>query len=187
MGFLYRQPIRQWRTQYGLEAVAETGTWEGDGVAAALDAGYPLVVTVDIITTPKVRGMMQQPLPVRWYTEQSSAAAMPSMLRDLEGLRTLWWLDAHLPERYQVEGPRTPMLAEVVAIVESGRDHSWDVIVADDTRLYGRTCRDGPMPSKIKPADPNDLDAMIKMLKPTHQTFFDSRDTGYLVALPKRR
>ena len=186
MGNLHRMPIAAWRTRYGLQAMGETGTWEGKGVTTALGAGYPLVVTTDAVPTRaamKLRSLEG----VVWYLRCSSEA-MPAMLADIGSFRALWWLDAHLPERYQAPdstlAPRTPLLAEVAAIVHSARSHARDIIVADDMRLYGRECEDGPMPSGIKRANRDDLDTILELLEPTHTVSFDPRDTGYLVALP---
>jgi hypothetical protein len=187
MGYLCRQPLREWRKQFGLEAVVETGTWKGEGVSTALDAGFPLVVTVDVKPTAEARALMDAPSGdalVMWYTGKTSLQAMNRMLAAVAGKRVLWWLDAHLPERYNAKAPRTPLLAEVTAIVKSPRDHSGDVFVADDMRLYGRECADGPMPKEIGRADRDDLGTILELLEPTHRVVFDSRDTGYLVASP---
>lgn len=189
MGHLYRQPIRQWRQRYNLEAMAETGTWEGEGVVAALDAGFPLVVTVDVIRNRKSARLVRALENVIWYLKPS-VEALELMLGDVGNRNTLWWLDAHLPERYGlgITRPitRTPLLAEVTAIVESVRCHTRDVFVCDDLRLYGRPCDDGPLPEGIAPANPDDLRVIRGLLKPTHDIIEDLRDTGYLVALPRK-
>jgi hypothetical protein len=188
MGNLHQLPIRQWREQYGLLALGETGTWEGAAVLAALEAGYSVVTTVDVCPLDYAQRVVQESglLGTVFWHVGDSVDTLPLMLREVGARPTLWWLDAHLPERYAApEGtPRTPLLAEVNSIVQADRDHSRDVFVCDDMRLYGRPCQDGPMPLHIPAGDRQDLVAIQGLLSVTHFLHIDDRSTGYLVGLP---
>ena len=185
MGNVCRFPILQWRLEYGLEAMGETGTGDGTAVIAALEAGYPLVVTVDAYYANRARARIPSSC-VHWFTGES-VDALPAMLEVVGARRALWWLDAHLPEHY---GPaagfaRTPLLAEVGALVNATGSHRGDVFLCDDTRLYGMPADDGQLPEDILPANPRDLEQICALLHPTHRVLHDPRDTGYLVALPR--
>ena len=105
----------------------ETGTFEGDGIQAALDAGAEKVYSIDQATSvvKKVR--------VRFAGDQRVEIIYDNSVRGLERLlpklpkgRHLFWLDAH-------DGMQSPILYEIHAIENNGeRAHT---ILIDDMRL----------------------------------------------------
>lgn len=204
MGELRRHPIARWRTKYGLLALVETGTWRGDGVLAGLTAGYPRIITVDV--DPKAfertgRRVQAKHGPKAMARVEpvlgDSAEVMPEVLRQLGSVPTLFWLDAHYPAQYSDSTGRDhPLLAEVRAIVQAPRDHSRDVLVADDLRIYGIRGHSGPLPRRsdgragtrkveLETAPQEELHEVMELLEPTHTVAFDRRDGCYLVARPR--
>lgn len=194
MGELNRQPIAKWRVHYGLRAMLETGTDLGNGVAAGLAAGFPTVATIDV--NPACVHRLVQRFPgklrrVHFYLGDS-VEKLPQALKELP-TPALFWLDAHYPDVYLSEDARAealPLLQEVRTIVEHDRDHSGDVFVMDDLRIYGAHCAAGKLPQRARGAelqtgDPEHLFIIRDLLWPTHSTFCSAVDAGYLVALPR--
>lgn len=203
MGELNRHPVAKWRRDYNLAALVETGTWRGDGVITALSAGFNRVVTVDVDPKALTRAAERA---TKQYGDCNldcvlgdSAEVMPEVVRSVGPLPVLWWLDAHYPEQYSAttSGAKHPLLAEVRAIVQAERDHSRDVFLADDLRIYGETGTSGPLPVRsngaagtrsvfLEPGRGSDLEQVVDLLAPTHIVRFVRRDGCYLVAAPRK-
>lgn len=185
MGRITRHPIAEWRKRYSLDCFVETGTWRGDGVQAALDAGFERVYSVE-----------QSPMLARAARERfrdcpsvgiltgNSPAVLRWLVPQLEGRRILWWLDAHLPERYfdaQETAHRCPLVYELQHTAErpGGRQ---DVFVADDLRLLKRgPYASGNFRGHLFPG----LDDVVALLDSQRRFVVeDTRDEGYLVARP---
>ena len=199
MGELRRHPLLKWREQYGLEWLVETGTFRGNGVAAALQAGFPRVITIDVVAQCVVNGRKAAGSQAHRVDciLGDSVEVLPEVLRTLYG-RAMFWLDAHYPDVYG-EGTGAeplPLLREVLAIVEAERDHSKDLILCDDLRIYGVPAPAGPLPARsqpgayqdsvpLQPGDPRELQLIRDALIPTHDLVMVNADGGYLVAHPK--
>ena len=195
MGSISRWPLKQWRKRYDLRVFVETGTWRGDGLMAALGAEFLVAFSVELHPEQALsaEARVSQAYPDRSWNiiVADSQVALPELLcilnrRPIANGPVLWWLDAHLPERYQGtgEGARTPLEAELRAIVNSSRDHSRDVFVMDDMRLYRRDAwANGDFPGPLV----GDIADLVKLLQPTHICQIKHWDEGYLVALPECR
>lgn len=204
MGELERHPIRAWRERYGLRALLETGTNMGNGVVAALAAGYPSVVTIDV--NAGCQGRIARRVPEGQQGRVSfvcgdSAEVLPDVLASLPR-PALLWLDAHYPDVYLPQAGATastlPLLAEVRALVAAERDHSGDVILADDLRIYGTLGTSGPLPDRsgehgpgharsvpLERGAPGDLEEVRALLAPTHDMQVIRKDGAYLLATPR--
>lgn len=193
MGNLDRHPIEAWRRSYHLEAMVETGTWQGRGIITALDAGYPYVRSIEAHEAQARQAERNvraaRPKATGWAIRfGDSARALSSMLNGLPqnpSSPVLFWLDAHLPERYGPEGAaRLPLLRELRTIVHHPRDHSHDVLVVDDWRLYeAHPYGSGQFPGG--PPGAAEADTIYGLLATTHKVRVSLRDEGYLVALPR--
>jgi hypothetical protein len=194
MGEIYRYPIGFWRHKHGLRAFVETGTEYGGAVVTALHAGFSEVLTIE--ANPEQAKQAERvvarhqrrlsPSPRVRFVVGDSAALLPELMKTIPA-PALWWLDAHLPGRYGVSGVTVlPLLGEVQAIVQSSRDHSSDIIVADDARLYGVPVARGPVPASIPSAPASELHLIRKLLLPTHRVRVDKQQEGYLVAIPRK-
>ncbi len=192
MGQLTRHPFKKWQQDYGLEYFVETGTWHGDGLlAAARGAAFQLLFSIEVQPALAVKAArrMQAKLGVGWNGRwevlcNDSVDGIQEVLRRISatGVPVLWWLDAHLPERYDAQGTRLPLSRELGAIFKHLRPHTRDVFLIDDLRLYER----GPFEQGDFPGGPpGEVAHEFMWLRLTHDLHRDYRDQGYLVALPR--
>lgn len=193
MGMLSHHPVKHLAQRRGCVYFVETGTWKGDGLLHALKQRC-FVRLYSIEANPELairagerlnQEWPQQPGAVPGHWEiicGDSADALAELLPRLTSGPRLWWLDAHLPERYAAEATRLPLEAELEAVVAAG-GHGQDVFLLDDWRLYERApYASGPWPHGDPPGDAR---AVRALLAGTHTLRVDARAEGALVALPK--
>lgn len=100
MSNLRQYPIAEWRRTYGLAAFVETGAYKGDSLLAALQAGYPKVVSCDVEPTfvEHCRGMLEHHgfVDAVRLSCGRSVDVLPSMLAEVVGAPILVFLDAHV-------------------------------------------------------------------------------------------
>lgn len=186
MGQLKCWPIQQLVKDHGLVNFVETGTWKADGLLHAMRSPFLNLYSIEVDDllwcTAIDRVAAEEPGDVRWDIRLGESLKEVSFI--LGGLTgpTLWWLDAHLPERYGcTAAPRLPLAAEVQLIVDHDRDHSADVFIMDDWRLY----ENHPYASGLFPDGPVADPAPIRRaLRSTHVLNLSLFNEGYLVALP---
>ncbi len=192
MGRLTRHPFKLWQHRYGLEYFVETGTYKGDGLLAARSANFRRLFSIE--ANPQlaveagermVRKCSGTVWSGRWEILNNDSvdgvAEVLSRIAPLHGT-ALWWLDAHLPERYGGQGTQLPLSQELGAIFKHSRPHTRDVFLIDDLRLYER----GPFKQGDFPGGPpGEVEHEFMWLRLTHDLHRDYRDQGYLVALPR--
>lgn len=187
MGQLKRWPVERLVSDHSLVNFVETGTWKADGLLHAMRSPFLNLFSIEVDqllwSVAIDRVMFEQPGDVRWDIRLGESLKEVAFI--LDGLTgpTLWWLDAHLPERYGGAGPpRLPLADEVQLIVDHGRDHSKDVFIMDDWRLYERYAYgNGNFPGGPV-ADPAPI---RQALAATHHLNVSALDEGYMVAKPK--
>lgn len=155
----------------------ETGTFEGSGAQWLTEHVHPRGVTMDqrqysYVPSAGVTALLGD-----------SAILMPTALASLTG-RLAFWLDAHYPDYYgpAVGSPTMlPLQAELGAIrMWCARPGNEAWIWADDARIYGYACDDGPLPP---PHASGVLD--LSGWDTTHRITCDPRDQGYLILTPR--
>jgi hypothetical protein len=124
---LFRQHLRPW--------FVETGTWHGDGVQQALDAGFPRVRSIELssaLHAAAARRFAGDPR-VRLY-EGDSSRALGEMIADVRTPIT-FWLDGHWSRGDTACGDvPCPVLAELAQIARHPvKVHT---ILIDDVRLF---------------------------------------------------
>lgn len=124
----------------------ETGTYMGDGIRAAIDAGYETIHSIELDTNLYERARdeflkMSKPHVTVWHGD--SADVLPKILDSLEpGTKCTLWLDAHAsgPLKGGKNGG-TPVIQEIQAVANAS--HVTCLIMIDDRRLFGSTEWDG--------------------------------------------
>jgi len=181
---------------HGLKALVETGTAQGDGVAAALAAGFSTIHSVEII--PAVAERARQRFAGRagvtiW--EGDSATELPKILEALPEGPTLFWLDAHFPGAHtgadyaaEPDLERRLPLEREVALIAAARPAARDLVLIDDARIY----QPGPYGAGDLPADWPPLAGCVRSLDfvraafgATHGVVVDYSDQGYVMVVPK--
>lgn len=187
MGMLRTHNLAQLQPLQRLVNFVETGTWKGDGLMHALQFPFTTLWSVeaslDLMHAARARISRERPGDNRWEIIQGDSVLVVPQLAGLlriQGRRpTLWWLDAHLPERYGIDATQLPLEDEVAAIVAQG-SHQDDVFILDDWRLYEYWgYESGPWDGEL-----GNGGAIRDMLHPTHVLTVDLRAEGALIAVP---
>jgi hypothetical protein len=196
MGSLAHFNIAGIRALHGLHALVETGTATGDGVAAALNAGFEAVHSVEIVpelaAAARARFVHDKRAQI-W--EGDSRAILPMILRDLPARPCLWWLDAHFPGAHtgadyaaETDAGRRLPLEDEVQLIARERAGCRDVLLIDDARIY----QPGPYGAGDLPADwpplagvRRSLDWLRELYGGTHGIVTDYADQGYVMVFPR--
>jgi hypothetical protein len=127
---------------YVTDVFVETGTYYGDGVIAALAAGFPKVITIEIIDTifkdaqAKFEEILTEEERSRLSMRLGSSLEMLPAVVDMlnkTGKQATFWLDAHVQGRKQPDD-RHPLAREVNLLGRLERkDH---IIMMDDLRRW---------------------------------------------------
>lgn len=146
MGSLQRFNLRAIKVNYNIGALIETGTFRGDGIRLAIEAGIERIHSIEIDPDFYHRAVdeFQSHQGVSIHLG-SSHELLPNLLRfsSLRG-NALFWLDAHFPladkgdVSYRSElnpAKRMPILSELEAIVRLREDFD-DLIIIDDLRCF---------------------------------------------------
>jgi hypothetical protein len=169
--------------RYGLEFFVETGLQKGSGVRKALEYPFEKVISIEIHSKWITAAKALQANPKVQLVHGSSFDMLPKVLASIEDGPTLWWLDAHLPERYSAAVGKFskaekaaledadftnrsedenalsfPMKRELELITQH-RDVSGDVFFLDDLHLYRRGWK--PLKNYDDPGDESFIGAML--------------------------
>lgn len=113
----------------------ETGTYLGEGVLAATEAGFERIWTVDLESDNK--WPVDQPLPqlsAITFAVGDSALFLANLVPTLDA-PTTFWLDAHPTGYFNLLQPDLPLINELLALSFSPRSFD-DIILIDDLRLF---------------------------------------------------
>lgn len=149
-----------------LRTLVETGTYEGDTVAAGLPY-FDDIFTVELSEPLWVKATQRfsDTKNVR-VLQGSSPAIVAELAASLSEKPVLYWLDAHWCVGTDTSGEMSqcPLLEEVAAI---GKLNDQSVVLIDDARLFTST---PPAPHEVTHWPQfNDLVLALQKLNPTHR------------------
>ncbi|MEQ1920944.1 MAG: hypothetical protein ABL952_00415 [Pyrinomonadaceae bacterium] len=193
MGSLFRFDLRRYAETYDLPVLFETGTFRGNGVRIAVDAGFEQIFSVEIVDEyyrANVEGFSDQHNVT--IIKGESAAVLGKTVSEIKG-NILFWLDAHFPgadgglcsyNSCEDEAVRCPLEHELETIKACRPDRN-DVFIIDDLSIYeAGDFGNGPLPSHInKPAN-SSLDFIDRLYSDTHHIIRLYDDEGYVLLLP---
>lgn len=114
----------------------ETGTLDGDGVRCALAAGFPHIISIEIV--PELAAKNRETfrgIPAVKIIAGDSAEVLVEAIRDITEPIT-FWLDAHWSVGDKpLTNDKTPILAELRQILT--HPLNTHTILIDDARLFG--------------------------------------------------
>lgn len=131
--------LAKYGDKVGRELFIETGSFEGDGIQAALDAGFKEVIGIEHAT--RLAGFCA----ARFAKDArvtifhgDSILALPQLLSQLANRRALVCLDAHFNTALAAgAGLPCPLLAELAAVAGvAAAGHGRHVILADRVHLF---------------------------------------------------
>jgi hypothetical protein len=196
MGSINRFNLPKIKSDYKVPCFFETGTWKGDAVQYALDAGFEKIISVEIIPelAQEAAKRFSQIPGVKIITGDSVSV----MQKELPVLKfnCVFWLDAHFPGadagiyKYDEEideDLRLPLESEIKTISASRRGYR-DIIIVDDLRIY----EDGPFtngnaPKDVVPLRKRNIDFIYDYCSLTHTIHRIYSDEGYVLLLPKKK
>lgn len=193
MGSLFRFDLERYAETYDLPVLFETGTFLGNGVQLAIDAGFDRVYSVEIIDeyfTANVERFSDQQN-VNLLHGESAKCLSDTVATINENI--LFWLDAHFPgadgglcsyNSCEDEAIRCPFETELETI-KTIRPYRNDVFIIDDLSIYETgEFGNGSLPSHInKPAN-SSLDFIDRLFSETHHVIRLYDDEGYVLLLP---
>jgi hypothetical protein len=123
--------------KYLKRVFVETGSYRGDGIQLALDAGFEQVYSIEIAMDLFIQCSFRfAGIDNIHLFNGDSAVILPSLLNEIEEPVT-FWLDGHYPEcGYDVMSYLSPLLYELEAI----KNHKikTHTILIDDLRLWNK-------------------------------------------------
>ena len=196
MGSVNRFNLGKIRKDYKATCFFETGTWKGDAVQHALDAGFEKIISSEIIPQLAEEAAMRfSTVPGVKIIEGDSVSVMK---KELPGMKCncVFWLDAHFPgadagiykyDQEINEDLRLPLESEIKTISELRKGYR-DIIIVDDLRIY----EDGPFPNGNAPEDVvplrnRNIDFIYSYCSSTHSIHRIYSDEGYILLLPKKK
>jgi hypothetical protein len=205
VGRLSRLPMQDYITRFAPRYFVETGLGAGDGLHHALELRafskcWSIESSPEVALAGEERISAAFPMDAASWeillAESEAGVAFAAEAIDKMGGtgRTIWWLDAHLPENYAgATGARLPLLDELQCIREHRKAWHRDVFLLDDWRLYEPGGYEaGPFVERDAhgnrlPGPPGARDALrIRVLLGEHHDCqISDGDEGYFVALPR--
>lgn len=193
MGSLFRFDLGRYADTYDLPVLFETGTFRGNGVQLAIDAGFKKIFSVEIIEEyylANVERFKDQPGVNLLHGE--SAKCLGDTVGTIKE-NILFWLDAHFPgadgglcsyNSCEDETIRCPLETELETIRALRQDRD-DVFIIDDLSIYETgNFGNGPLPPHIdKPVNAG-LDFIDRLFSKTHHIVRLYDDEGYVLLLP---
>lgn len=115
----------------------ETGTYLGGAVSMAIEQGFDLIYSVDISYNKRNQEYFKkeiQLLKVK-LLYGDSVDILPSVIREINGVSSMFWLDAHYDVFSNMCGKyKTPILQELECISKSRLNNH--TILIDDIRMF---------------------------------------------------
>lgn len=202
MGHLAHFNLAHIRVFHKCRSLVETGTADGNGVQAALQAGFETIHSVEIM--PKIaqaaRLRFDEFKQVRIW-EGASAACLPQILELLPEGPALFWLDAHFPNAHghggnyvsEPDAAKRLPLQDELQMIRAARPEARDVILIDDARIYvPGPYGDGDAPPEVIEATaglvdrgPQALDFVRDLYGKTHGFVIDFEHQGYGMLFPR--
>jgi len=195
MGTLQKFDIKTLVDKYQLQYFIETGTWTGEGVWFAAQFDFLELHSIELMKSYYDACCAKfQPYPKIKIYHGMSVTMLTEILTKQEIGRTLFWLDAHLPNFYDKnfdtnynENPTLLIpLEEELKIIVNNKSVANDVFIIDDLRIYETgDFQSGNWLDVINSGHNTGIDFIVNLLGETHtiQKFYEHE--GYIVCLPK--
>ena len=175
--------------RHQLNCFIETGSNRGDGIAAAIESGLDRVFSCDLdqIMIDHCRSLFPRDS-VKLY-QGYSIEVLGKMCSECDG-KALFFLDAHFPEFYNLDGgghERYPIPEEIEIIKRSKKGYENDVIVVDDTRVIQSA--DNPRfrsqeEAGVAVVKNMSIKSIQDLLSDTHSMTHNFDNEGYLIFQP---
>jgi hypothetical protein len=192
VGNLGKHPIENWRKEYKLDTLIETGTYQGAGIRTALRFGFQKVYSIELnkrFYDRAVHEFQDDPVVLVLGDSITEIGKIAKLLKEDN---ILFWLDAHLPsitgyKKEHSDDTKFPLEIELSEIAKN-RDVSNDVFLIDDLRIYEKAKYGrGNLRKEDWKHMKGNIDFIFDVLRDTHDINRDLRDEGYVVCLPKSK
>lgn len=194
MGSLQRFDLKKYIKSYNVPVLFETGTFKGNGIKCALEAGFEKVFSTEIMDEYVELNQRQfrENKNVTILKGNSSELLDEHIFQIKENI--FFWLDAHYPGAdgglldYNsdfADSIKYPLENEL-RIIKKHRPTKEDVILIDDLRLYEEGDYDfGNIPPDMKKPEDFTIDFVYDLFSDSHHIIKLYNDHGYLLLIPK--
>jgi len=195
MGTLARFKLDKFVNQFKLKSFFETGSFKGDGIQVAVNAGFQEIISTEIMDEfyNLCRERFKANTNVN-IVKGNSFDLVPQLLTNTDQ-PTFYWLDAHFPgadggilgyNDEKIEEVKYPLEKEIEQILAVKKQIANDVFLIDDLRIYEDGNFDhGNMPDNIARPKNRNIDFVYKLLGNTHNIIRLYNDEGYILCVPK--
>jgi hypothetical protein len=116
-GNIHPTAALQLRALLGSPALVETGTFRGETVEWAIKNGFDKIISVDICKGYVDSARERIRSPKATFIHGDSRAVLPRVCKELAGVPTLFWLDAHYAGIRETYDPLGCALADEIAAI----------------------------------------------------------------------
>ncbi len=194
MGSLRHFNLKPFIQKYDINYMIETGTFQGDAVAYALEFNFKNIYTIELIKEyyeyccKRFEGNKNVVL-----LNNNSKDGLLEIFKKYDVGNCIYWLDAHLPNLYNKSYSGNYLnekeilipLEEELKIIVSNKNISNDVFIIDDLRIYENGNFQAGNWSDAINAGVGGINFIYEILGKTHtiEKLYD--DHGYILCIPK--
>lgn len=198
MGTLKTFNLGKFIDEYQVDTFIETGTYLGDSLDYASKFNFKTLYSIELLDEYYQKSLERFNHNEKIFLiKNNSVDGLISLLPKLSDCKCLFWLDAHLPDFYDVnygnnytenEKIFVPLEQELSSL-KKFKNIENDVIIIDDLRIYERgNFESGNWDGYLKKLISDKGINFIKdLLSETHHIEKDFRHEGYLICLPKKK
>lgn len=177
MTYLSAVPAQEYKDRFALETFVETGCYRGDGLLQARNIGFDQSNLYSCDVQEEAVTLCRETFPQATIDQVDSIAFLIGLLPKIQG-PTLFWLDAHFPEKHGgTDQPHTkmPLFQELELIKTLKPNLARDVIICDDIHILADPANPTYRREKI-PAEVADYYFTTADWQALTQTFADTHE-----------
>ena len=199
MGSLRHFDLANIKQHANIEVFVETGTYTGDSLSYALNHGFESLYSIELLEQyyKLCVNKFQNHKNVN-LVHNNSVDGLQNVLQKIQNKKTLFWLDAHLPDFYDSSFQTSnylnndtlyiPLREELELIIRQ-KNVTEDIILIDDLRIYeignfGSGNWDGLLKHKEYTQG---ITFVYDLLSQTHDINKLYEHEGYVTCIPKKR
>jgi len=196
MGNLNHFNLISYIEKYNIKFLIETGTWHGAAVDYGLTFNFEKIFSIELLKeyydgcVKKFKNNASVIL-----LNEASPTGLKKILNENVVGNTIFWLDAHLPNFYDIsissdytkDKELLIPLEEELKIIIDNKNTLNDVFIIDDLRIYETGNFQKGEWSKVIDSGQGGIDFIFDLLGETHdiQRIYD--DEGYILCTPKNK
>lgn len=198
MGYLKHFDLNNIKQHTNIDVFVETGTYVGDSLSYALSCHFNELYSIELLEkyyklcVSKFKSYRNVNL-----LHSNSVDGLRIVLQKIQNKKTLFWLDAHLPDFYDSvfttnnylnDNTLYIPLKEELKLIVQHKNISGDIILIDDLRIYETgNYRSGNWDGLLKHKEYTEgITFVYDLLSSTHNINKLYEHEGYVTCIPKK-